>query len=176
MADLSEFWCGQKNIVLLDQNILACCEWKELLQQLIDSKAYVEFNGGLDVRMLTQEKCEMLKQIKVKQIHFAWDRYEDKSIIQPKFKMFTDVFGQKYNRSKVQCYVLCGFKEKAVLDEDLERIMWLRNECSISPYVMLYDKEHIPKGHELRKLQRWVNNRFIFWSCPTFEEYLNRKE
>ena len=39
-------------------------------------------------------------------------------------------------------------------------------------YVMLYDKENIPKGHELRKLQRWVNNRFIFAKCNTFEEYL----
>ncbi|MBR1979689.1 MAG: hypothetical protein IKA27_00245 [Elusimicrobiaceae bacterium] len=44
---------------------------------------------------------------------------------------------------------------------------------SFSPYVMLYDKEHIPRGHELRKLQRWVNNRFIFHSTETFEEYLN---
>jgi hypothetical protein len=36
---------------------------------------------------------------------------------------------------------------------------------------MLYDKENIPKGHTLRKLARWVNNRFIFATCPTFEEY-----
>ena len=174
VADLSEFWSGQKNIQLFDPNTLACKEWKSILQQLIDSKAYVDFNQGVDIRLMTEEKAHMLKQVKVKQIHFAWDRYEDKEIIQPKFKQFTDVFGKSFNRAKTQCYVLCGFKEKKVLDEDIERIMWLRNECSISPYVMLYDKEHIPKGHELRKLQRWVNNRIIFWSCPTFEEYLSR--
>lgn len=23
--------------------------------------------------------------------------------------------------------------------------------------------------------KRWVNNRFVFWSCPTFEEYKTRK-
>lgn len=174
VADLSEFWSGQKNIQLLDPNTLACKEWKSILQQLIDSKAYVDFNQGVDIRLMTEEKAQMLKRVKVKQIHFAWDRYEDKEIIQPKFKQFTDVFGKSFNREKTQCYVLCGFKEKKVLDEDIERIMWLRNECSISPYVMLYDKEHIPKGHELRKLQRWVNNRIIFWSCPTFEEYLKK--
>lgn len=27
------------------------------------------------------------------------------------------------------------------------------------------------KGHDLRKLARWVNNRFIFAKCKTFEEY-----
>ena len=41
VADLSEFWNGQKNIVLCDPNILACKDWKSLLQQLIDSKAWI---------------------------------------------------------------------------------------------------------------------------------------
>lgn len=36
VADLSEFWRGQKNIVLQDPNILACPDWKDLLQQLIE--------------------------------------------------------------------------------------------------------------------------------------------
>lgn len=38
-ADLQEFWRGQKNIVLLDPNTLACTEWADILQQLIDSGA-----------------------------------------------------------------------------------------------------------------------------------------
>lgn len=28
VADLSEFWNGQKNIVLLDPNMFACQEWR----------------------------------------------------------------------------------------------------------------------------------------------------
>lgn len=44
VADLAEFWRDQKNIVLCDPNILACPEWKELLKQLIDSKAYIDIN------------------------------------------------------------------------------------------------------------------------------------
>ena len=48
VADLKEFWNGQKNIVLCDPNILACKDWKDLLQQLIDSKAWVDFNQGKD--------------------------------------------------------------------------------------------------------------------------------
>jgi hypothetical protein len=57
-----------------------------------------------------------------------------------------------------------------VTEQDLYRIEWLRDN-GYAPYVMIYDKEHLPKGHELRQLQRWVNNRFIFWSCPTFDQY-----
>lgn len=83
VADLSEFWGGQKNIVLCDPNILACKDWKELLQSLIDSKAVVDFNQGLDIRMMTEEKALMLKQIKMKEVHFAWDKYEEKDVILP---------------------------------------------------------------------------------------------
>lgn len=169
VADLSEFWRGQKHIELLDPNLLACPEWKELLQQLIDSKARINFNQGLDIRMMTDEKAQMLSQIKLDAIHFAWDRYEDRELIEPKFKTFRQK--SKVNSHNLQVYVLCGDHEKRVRSEDLYRINWLRNN-GYAPYVMLYDKEHIPKGHELRKLQRWVNNRFIFWKVNTFEEYL----
>lgn len=171
VADLSEFWNGQKFIKLLDPNTFACTEWKDIVSQLIESNAYVNFNQGVDIRVLTQEKSEYIKQCKVKGIHFAWDRYEDKEIVVPRFEQFKKETG--WGRGKVSVYCLCGFKEKKVLQEDLERIMFLRS-LDFNPYVMLYDKEHIPKGHELRKLQRWVNNKFIFWSCPTFEEYLNK--
>lgn len=169
VADLDEFWNGQKNIELLDPNTLACRDWKDILQQLIDSKAKVDFNQGLDIRMMTDEKAEMLSQIKLKAIHFAWDRYEDKDIIQPKFKTFRAA--SKVNAHNLQVYVLCGDKEARVRKEDLERIYWLR-ENGFAPYVMIYNKEQLPKGHELKKLQRWVNNRFIFWKTETFEEYL----
>lgn len=87
VADLSEFWNGQKNIVLCDPNILACKDWKELLQQLIDSKAWVDFNQGLDIRLMTEEKAKMLSQIKVKELHFAWDKYEDKNKVLPRLEM-----------------------------------------------------------------------------------------
>ena len=166
VADLHEFWNGQKNIVLCDPNILACRQWKELLQQLIDSKAWVDINQGLDIRLMTKEKAEMIKQIKTKELHFAWDRYQDKDMIIPKFKMFKEI--TKIDARKLIVYVLCNFD--TTIEQDLERIYTLR-EMGYWAYVMLYDKENIPKGHELRKLQRWVNNRFIFARCNTFEEY-----
>ncbi len=44
VADLSEFWRGQKKIILCDPNILACKDHLQLLQQLADSGARVSFN------------------------------------------------------------------------------------------------------------------------------------
>lgn len=166
VADLQEFWNGQKNIVLCDPNILACRQWKNLLQQLIDSKSYVDINQGLDIRLMTEEKAEMIKKMKIKRLHFAWDRYQDKDIIVPKFKMFKDI--TQFDIRKLIVFVLCNFD--TTIEQDLERIYTLR-ELGYWAYVMLYDKEHIPKWHQLRKMQRWVNNRFIFAKCKTFEEF-----
>lgn len=171
VANLSEFWRGQKNVELLDPNILACQEWGDLLNQLSDSGAAVNFNQGIDIRMMTPEKAEALGKIKIDKIHFAYDRIEDKDYIEPKFRYFRSV--SKINAHKLQVYVLCGFKEKKILDEDLYRIYWLRDN-GFAPFVMLYDKDNIPKGHELRKLQRFVNNRIVFYSCKDFNDYIYR--
>lgn len=167
VADLSEFWNGQKYIQLFDPNTLACRDWKDILTQLAESKAWVDFNQGVDIRLMTAEKAEYLRRIKIKHVHFAYDRYQDKDIVEPKLRTFRDV--TKWGRKKVSVYVLCNFD--TTMEQNLHRIYFLRS-LDFNPYVMLYDKEHIPKGHELRRLQRWCNNKIIFWTVPTFEEYI----
>lgn len=166
VADLSEFWNGQKNICLLDPNFFACPDWRELGDQLINSKAWIDFSQGCDIRMMTSEKAEYLKKMKIKRIHFAWDRYEDKDLIVPKFKEFKEI--TQWDKRKLCVYVLTNFD--TTLDQDLERIYTLR-ELGYWPYVMIYEKEKLPKGHVIRKLQRWVNARAIFETIPRFEDY-----
>lgn len=166
VADLSEFWRGQKNIVLLDPNITACKDCKELFQQLIDSGSWVDFSQGVDIRLMTEEKAELIKQIKTKNIHFAWDRYEDKEIVVPKFKMFKELTG--WDKRKLTVYVLTNFD--TAIEQDLERIYTLR-DLGYHPYVMVYDKEHTNPTDTVRRLQRWVNNRIIFDRVQRFEDY-----
>lgn len=168
VANLSEFWRGQKNIVLLDPNPIACREWKDILQQLIDSKSWVDFSQGVDIRLMTEEKAEMIKCIKTKNIHFAWDRYEDKEKIVPKLKMFKEYTGYDYR--KLTVYILCNFN--TTFEQDLERVYTLR-DLGYNPYVMLYGKENVPNGHKLKRLQRWVNNRKIFKTTLRFENYIS---
>lgn len=166
VADLSEFWNGQKNIVLLDPNMFACREWKDLSQQLIDSGAWVDFSQGCDIRLMTEEKVEYIRRMKIKQIHFAWDRYEDRKKIITKFKMFQELTG--WGRWKMTVYVLCGFN--TTLEQDLERIYTLR-DLGYSPYVMIYEKYKLRRGDDLLRLQRWVNSRVTFAAVKRFEDY-----
>lgn len=165
VADLSEFWRGQKKIVLCDPNILACKDHMELLQQLADSKAKVNFNQGLDIRLVTEKNMELLKKIRLESIHFAFDRWQDKDIIEPRLRAFAEKTGYNRSKGRVMVYILTNFD--TTLEQDIYRIQLCR-ELNFSPYPMIYDKEHCAPVY--RKLQRWCSN-FIFWSVPTFEEY-----
>lgn len=166
VADLSEFWRGQKNIVLLDPNTIACREWKDILHQLIDSGAWVDFSQGVDIRLMTREKAEKIKQIKIKNIHFAWDRYEDKDIIIPKLKMFKDI--TNWDKRKMTVYVLVNFDTD--IEQDLERIYTLR-DLGYWPYIMIYNKQYTKTSDTVRRIQRWVNMRAVFEKIPRFEDY-----
>lgn len=164
VADLSEFWHGERYIKLLDPNLLAAREHKKLLGQLAESGAWVDFTQGLDARLLTAENIDLLNACKVKMLHFAWDNPRDESI-----PRMLEMFAERsavtdYRKRKV--YVLTNYW--STHDEDLRRVCWLR-ENGYDPYVMIYDKPHAPK--ETRQLQRWTNNKIIFRSCERFEDY-----
>jgi hypothetical protein len=164
VADLSEFWRRQKNISLLDPNILACKDHPDLLQQLIDSKACVDFNQGLDIRLTNERNIDLLNRIKVKEIHFAWDNAEDD--LKPYFEQYKALAKHKPHGQYGTVYCLTNFG--STMEENLYRIYTLR-DLGYDPYVMVYDKPNAPR--EIKDLQRWCNNRFIFKSCERFEDY-----
>lgn len=167
VADLKEFWNGQKKIQLMDPNTLACPEWKDILNQLAESKAYVYFNQGVDIRLMTEDKLKAFMKVKTKTVHFAFDRYEDKDIIMPRLKLFKDKTG--WGRAKVTVYILTNFN--TTIEQDLERVMFCKS-LNFQPYIMRYDKEHIPRGAIINSLARYVNTRRIFWKCNSFDQYL----
>lgn len=163
VANLSEFWGGQRNIVLCDPNILACPEHIELLEQLAESGAKVDFNQGLDIRLITEKNLDVIKRIKLKSVHFAFDRWQDKNIIEPRLRKFKVATG--FDRHKVSVYILINFD--TTIEQDLYRIQLCR-ELGFRPYPMIYDKEHCDKIY--KQIQRWCSP-FIFWKIERFEDY-----
>ncbi len=166
VADLDQFWAGQSQIKLLDPNLLACRDKAELLDQLIDSGAWVDFTQGLDIRLMDSSDIDKIVKIKVKALHFAWDRpYDEKRIIN-NLAAFKAASRLDYRKLKV--YVLTNYETD--FEYDLYRVYTLR-DMGYDPYVMIYDKHKLPVGHKLRKLQRWVNAKQIFRTCERFEDY-----
>lgn len=169
VADLSEFYRGEQNeIKLLDPNILACKEHEQLLKQLIESGAWIDFTQGLDIRLINNDNIRLINLVKTKMIHFAWDNpHQD---LTEKFKLFSEKSKIKDGRRKT-VYVLTNFN--STIEEDLYRIYTLR-DFGYTPYVMIYQKEHADMQH--KHLQRWVNSPRIFKSEPLFENYKKASE
>lgn len=168
VADLSEFWRGQKHIKLLDANLLACKDCKELLQQLIYSRSSVDFTQGLDARFITEPIADMLNEIKTDRVHFAFDfmKYE-KQIIKG-LEVYKAIC--KPTDGKAIVYMLTNYDTS--VSEDLYRLKKIV-ELGYLPDVRIYRKATAPRI--LRDLQRWCNNRYIFRSCD-FMEYVPRKD
>lgn len=164
VADLSEFWRGQKNIKLLDPNILCCRERLELLGQLADSRAYVDFTQGLDIRAVNPDVIDLINRIKIKEIHFAWDNPEQD--LTTEFAYYAGAVKHKPHGSYGTVYVLTNFGTR--MEENLYRIYTLR-DLGYDPYVMIFDKPNAP--NEIKRLQRWCNSRVIFKACPDFNDY-----
>lgn len=162
VADVSDFWNGQPEIQIMDPNITACREKRDLFSQYKETKALLDFNQGLDIRLINDDDIDDINHMRIKNLHFAWDNPKDD--LEGKFRYFKEHFKRKTHIGTVYC--LTNFN--STMEENLYRIYTLR-DLGFDPYVMVYDKNNAP--HEIRRLQRWCNNKWIFRSCDDFNDY-----
>lgn len=170
VADLSEFWREQKNIKLLDPNLLACKDHMDLLQQLADSGAKVDFTQGLDARFINERNVEILKQINISMLHFAFDFMKNEERIVEGLKIAKEAL--EISERNAIVYMLTNYD--TTIEQDLYRIEKIK-EVGFQPDVRIYRKESLPDRHILRDLQRWCNNRFLYHSCD-FMDYAPRSD
>lgn len=167
VANVSDFWRaegGQPLIKVLDPNITACREKRDLMRQYRETGMKIDFTQGLDIRCLNEADIEDLNGMRLADVHFAWDNPKDE--LAPKFKAYAKQAKKNRHGKYGTVYVLVGFN--STMEENLHRVYTLR-DLKYDPYVMVYDKPNAPK--ELRNLQRWVNNKIIFGKCKRFEDY-----
>jgi len=162
-APIEEFWKDQKEMLLLDNNILEC---KEAINELIKIRDFgikLYLSQGFNIRTITNENAKILSEIKLwknKQWKFAWDNFGDEPKIMKGIEILDNAGIKRY---QMMCYVLSGFNTS--LKQDLYRIEKL-DKMGIDPFVMPYD--HTPN---LRKLVRWCNRPQIRHKC-SFLEYM----
>ena len=170
VADLEEFWNGQKHIKLLDPNILACRQHLDLLQQLVESNASVDFTQGLDARFINEDNLKLLQQMKNKMVHFAFDFMRNEKQIIKGLKLAKEHL-QLDDRNSV-VYMLTNFD--TTIKDDIYRVKRIQ-ECGCLPDVRIYRKAALPRRHILRDLQRWCNNRLLY-RTSTFFDYVPRAD
>lgn len=168
VANLNEWWHGQKYIKLLDPNLLACKDRMNLIQQLIDSGAWVDFTQGLDAKFITPTIAVALKCVKTKLVHFAFDRMEYAEQIVNGLRVYKEA--TNIGDRKAIVYMLTNYD--TTFEQDMERIRMIRGMGYI-PDVRIYRKH--TAAQFTRDLQRWCNNRWLY-RTTSFAEYVPRKD
>ncbi len=163
IGDLLDLWDGRcKDVVILDNNILALPEhFKLICQQARENKIRLDFNQGLDHRLLTQNIIDDMKSISHIEYRFAFDHPSYKPTVD---KAITLLIKNKINRCN--WYVLVGFN--TTFEEDLERLFYLRGRNQ-NAYVQRY--KTVKTDYKYILLARWVNQHHIFQGM-TWEQFL----
>lgn len=168
VADVSDFWNGQKEIRVLDPNLTACRDKRDLFRQYRETNAVIEITQGIDIRCTDETDIEDINAMKIRNVHFAWDNPKDD--LKSKFAAYAKKAKHKPHGAFGTVYLLTGYN--STMEENLYRVYTLR-DLGYDPYVMIYNKPSAPQ--EIRDLQRWCNNKVIFKSVPDFRDYKGRK-
>ena len=137
VADVSDFWNGQRLIKVLDPNINACRDKRDLMRQYLDTGAEIDFTQGLDIRLLDDADMEDINRMRIKRLHFSWD--DPNEDLEDRFRRFAAGFRRKTNIGTVYCLT----NYDSTIEQDLYRVYTLR-DMGFDPYVMVYDKPNAP--------------------------------
>ena len=156
-----------REIVFMDNNVLASDFGLEQIERMGGENIWVDFNQGLDARLITPWTAELLSNLRWKRfVRLSCDTSEMLPVIEQAAAYLLEAGIAK---SRLWAYVLV----KDVADAH-QRVLALRN-MGILPFAQPYrDFDKGEPTKEQKAFARWVNQRPIFQSCA-WEDYRNRR-
>ncbi len=164
-GDIYDIWDMQsKNIVLLDNNILAKPKhFKLICQQIAKENLKVDFNQGLDHRLITSIIAKILKTIRYKEYRFAFDSMNYESSVCKTIEIL-----HKNNIKWSMWYVLVGYD--TTYREDLYRLELLKKKRQ-KAFVQRFNNQ---SNIFYNELAGWVNQH-RFFDKYTFKEFVQKR-
>ena len=158
-----------RDIVFMDNNVLACQHGLEQIEDMGGKNVRVDFNQGLDARLITDDVAKMLSKLKwIRQVRMSADTDAMLNVVLTAIDRLGKYGVKPY---RVFVYVLVQDVESAE-----RRVIALRKvgaDPFAQPYRDLTTNTEPPL--EQRRFARWVNDKAIFKTVPTFAEYRARK-
>lgn len=144
---------------LLDNNILACSDehikavFKMLAEGKKKFKKPVEFTGGLEAKRLKQWHVDAMRELRPKQLFFAYDTPDDLEPLQHAGRMLLDAGWTRESHS-LRCYVLCGWNGDTIAEAHQRMLDTFA--AGFMPMAMFFQdqKRPEPKPREWAKWQR----------------------
>lgn len=159
-ADIEEF-ARHKQVVLLDNNVLAHSHGIEQIEKMARMGLKIDFNQGLDARLIDDGIARRLG--KLKWIRFTRLACDHKGQIESVRKAVELLRWHNCNPARISCYVLVRD-----IDDALERVRFLKG-MYVDSFAQPYrDPDGTPPGKEQRDFARWVNHKAthksVLWS------------
>lgn len=154
-----------RDIVFLDNNVLACKHGIEQMRDMIGQDVRVDFNQGLDARLITPEVAEILGGLKwIRFIRTACDTDDMTDIVLEKAKLL-----QKYGVKPYKLFVYVLVKD---IPSAERRVLALR-DAGMNMFAQPYRDfiTNAEPAEEVKAFARWVDNKAVFKSAKTFAEY-----
>lgn len=162
---------GRKNIILMDNNVLASDYGLQQIEKIVSMGVRVDFNQGLDARLVTDDIARLLARVKwMKRIRFGCDTPGQIAECE-RATALIDKYGYK-GEYFFYCILLSDFKES------FERVNYWKNKGGrflphCQPYRDLNNpRQIIPQWQ--KDLAGWADKKWIFRSCE-FKDFIPRK-
>lgn len=163
-ANIESFLNGKKSAILLDNNVLSHEHGIKQIEKIIDLKIKVDFNQGLDARLIDNSMAKLLSKVKwLKPLRMACGTISQMPHIEKATKLL-----RENNCTPKNYFIYTLVKD---IPDALERVMFL-DYLKLDPFCQPYRDFKTNKEPDkiLKQFCRWVNHKAIFRSC-TWEEY-----
>ncbi|MDH4214796.1 MAG: cobalamin-binding domain-containing protein [Candidatus Thorarchaeota archaeon] len=108
---------NKKDLILLDNNVLASKDFSQIINEIKEcgfargamygnAHRVVDFNQGLDARLLTEEKMELLSQLPIDPLRIAFDDIKLKKLYTEKVRL-----AHRYGLKYLSNYVLFNYRD-----------------------------------------------------------------
>ena len=169
--DIETVLQNRKTVILMDNNVLASEHGLQQLEKIADLKCKVDFNQGLDSRLVTDEIAKLLSKIKwIRFIRFACDTIP---AVEPLLKAI-----EKLNRYGVKNYrIFVYILVKDVADAN-ERCKILKR-LGVNPFAQTYRdfENNVLPTNEQKRFAWYVNQKAVFkateWDACKYNPVLN---
>lgn len=163
--------------IMCDSNFLACSDthFNRVIDRLKEANFdEVDFNQGLEAKLLTKERAERLAEINIAP-RFAWDNQREESSVFKAVQLMVSAGVKKYRFKGIYCLV--GFGEEP--SEALYRLQTLKDN-GLRGFAMRYQpldamgkNEYWPPQWGRKELKDFVRywNRQSQWGGISYEEY-----
>ena len=162
---------GRKNLILMDNNILASDYGLEQIEKIIKKGYRIDFNQAMDARLVTEDIAKMLAQVKwLTPIRFGCDTHRQIEHCRRTMQMI-----DKYRKTPAfyLLYTIIGED----INEDYERLSAFRENSRVrivgQPYRDFNNPNQIIPQWQ-KDMARWAMRRELYATCD-FKDYEPRK-